>query len=431
MLVFVEAGVASTGLSCLKWARDAGMQVGLVTTDPQLYRYVPAAEMLPELTRRGRVFITADTAGDQLPPGLVEWAISDGTPLGIVCTDDRQLLFAAQLADALQAPFPSPQAVATFRNKRASRQLCNRLDIRTPRWTPVASVGDAVGLWTQTGSPLLLRNVSSMGSRSTVLCQTPEDIHRHDAFLADSGGYPEGDWMAEEYLTGPVVSMEAVISAGTIIHLGVCDRHVGPPPYFCEYSATFPVTVAAADYGEMAQAMSSCAQYFGISHGFFHAQFVLTPTGPVLVDVSTRLGGGLLATMMDDCLTTPTWELLCRVALGMPVSQPKHNGRYTSAVTVYPESSGIVKEIICPEAVAKHPGVVDVLWHAASGDRVAPPAQGQGALCQIRTVANAPSVAYNAAVAASHEVHVTLLPEDYAENYVEWSIFAQPNRPAM
>jgi biotin carboxylase len=357
------------------------------------------------------VFQAANTDGELLDPGLVEWVQASGTPTGVVCIGDRNLPFAARLAEALGAPFPSVEAIKVFRDKRTARRLYTELGIRSPRWTTVASAEDALRLWESTGKPVVLKNVKGAGSLDVMLCRSPEEIREYHATLAESRRYLGGELMAEEFVTGPLLSVETMVSGGCCVHLGMTDRQLGPRPHFCEVSYTFPVAAPLSQCEEMEKAIDACMRHFGMTDGFLHSEFILTQEGPVLVEINARLGGGLLALMMSDCLTVSSWEMLCRVALGQPVPRPEHNGRYASAVTVYPETEGVVEAIINPDDIAASPFVVDVVWNAAPGDRVCPPNDYRGSLCQIRTLADSPSVSYNAALSASRDVLVTLAPD--------------------
>ncbi|GAB1640077.1 ATP-grasp domain-containing protein [Krasilnikovia sp. MM14-A1259] len=407
MLVFVEAGIAGTGLSALAWADHQGIDVGLISVDPERYANGPDADLLGRLAARERVFRSADTDAENPDTGLSDWVRASGTPHGVVCIGDRHLPFAAALAAELGTPFHPVAAVATLRDKRAARQVYAELGIRSPRWTPVAVADDALRLFAQAG-PVVLKNVKGSGSMDVLLCRTADEVREHFATLSERQRYLGGDLMAEEFVAGPLYSMETVVSGGTCLCLGSTDRQLGPRPHFCELSYTFPVPLPQAAFDEMTAGVRAIARRLGITHGFLHSEFILTAGGPVLVEVNARIGGGLLALMMNDCLTVSCWELLCRTALGEPVTPPEHNGRYASAVTVYPPVAGILAARPDRNAVAAAPFVSDVILNAAPGDPVRPPTDYRGSVCQVRTCADTPGMAYNAALAAARDIPVAL-----------------------
>ncbi|MEV6599812.1 ATP-grasp domain-containing protein [Actinoplanes sp. NPDC051346] len=408
MLVFIEAGIAGTGLSALAWAVDNGLDVGLVSTAPEQYADVPAGDLLPGLSERGRVFRSADTDTQALDAGLVDWVRASGTPHGVVCIGDRHLPYAAALAEELGVPFHPAHAIAVLRDKRVAREHYEALDIRSPRWSPADDVNDALALLDAVDGPIVLKNVKGSGSLDVLLCRTPAEVREHHATLADRQRYLGGDLMAEQFVTGPLYSIETVVDHGRAVTLGITDRQLGPRPHFCEVSYTFPAAVPGADADEMVGAVEACAKHFGLTHGFLHSEFVLTAEGPVLVEVNARLGGGLLALMMNDCLTVSCWELLCRGALGERLPDVAHNGLYASTVTVYPAESGVVATLPDRDAAGRSPFVTDVVWNAGPGDEVYPPRDHRGAVCQIRARAGSASLAYNAALAAARDVRVTL-----------------------
>ncbi|OJF14451.1 ATP-grasp domain-containing protein [Couchioplanes caeruleus] len=408
MLVFVEAGIAGTGLSALAWAVDHGLDAGLVSAAPEQYAQVPNGGLLPVLSARGRVFRSADTDAATPDAGLADWVRASGTRHGVVCIGDRHLPYAAALAEQLGVPFHPVHAIAALRDKRVAREHYAALDIRSPRWSAADDVRDALALHDAVDGPIVLKNVKGSGSLDVLLCRTAAEVRAHHATLADRRRYLGGDLMAEQFVTGPLYSIETVIDHGRAVTLGITDRQLGPRPHFCEVSYTFPAALPAAAADEMAGAVEACAKHFGLTHGFLHSEFVLTADGPVLVEVNPRLGGGLLALMMNDCLTVSCWELLCRSALGERLPDVAHNGRYASTATVYPAEPGVVAALPDREAAARGPFVSDVVWTAVPGDEVYPPRDYRGAVCQIRTRAGSASLAYNAALAAARDVRIEL-----------------------
>ncbi|MFI5497194.1 ATP-grasp domain-containing protein [Actinoplanes sp. NPDC051859] len=408
MLVFVEAGIAGTGLSALAWAVEHGIDVGLVSTDPDRYAAAPAGDLLPTLADRGRIFRSADTDTEALDAGLADWVRASDTPHGVVSIGDRNLPFAAALANELGVPFHPAEAIAVLRDKRLAREHYAALDIRSPRWAAVHDVSDALALFATVGGPIVLKNVKGSGSLDVLLCRTEEEVRAHHATLIAPGRYLGGELMAEEFVTGPLYSVETVVDNGRCVTLGITDRQLGPRPHFCEVSYTFPAAVPHADADEMVGAVEACAKHFELTQGFLHSEFILTPEGPVLVEVNARLGGGLLALMMDDCLTVSCWELLCRSALGERLPDVAPTGQYASTVTVYPAEIGIVTDLPDRAAIEESPFVTSVVWSAGIGDEVYPPRDHRGAICQIRTRAGSASLSYNAALAAARDVRVTL-----------------------
>ncbi len=74
--------------------------------------------------------------------------------------------------------------------------------------------------------------------------------------------------MAEEFVSGPLYSLETLVADGRCRHLGVTDRQLGPRPAFCEVSYTFPVRGARARAeAAMRAAVETLVAATGIAQG--------------------------------------------------------------------------------------------------------------------------------------------------------------------
>lgn len=401
MLFFIESSRTGTGLTHVQWALDHGHEVAFVSADPARYDSPAEREVVELLERRGRV-LRADTTDGPLPEGLPA-----GPGHGVVCVSDRFLDFAARLAQRVGAPFAAPEALAVLRDKRRARELYEELGLPQVAWRPLGSAEDAEGFAREVGGPVVIKNVCGTGSLDVVQCGTPRDAARAYGELWSGQRYLDAELMAEEFLRGPLYSIETMLIDGQCHPLGTTDRQLGPAPHFCEVSYTFPADLPAAVTAAMEQAVAAVAARLELRWGLVHTEFIVGSDGPRLVEVNPRLAGGLLPAMMSDCLETTTSELLCSLALGQKPRTPVRRDVASSTVTVYQAQAGTVAEVETADA-ARCPFVVDVTSVARPGAAVGPPRDYRGAACQIRTTAPTPGLAQNAALAAARQVRVRL-----------------------
>lgn len=326
MILFVESPLTGSGLTALGWAVDHGLDAALVTTNPAKYDGMPGADVLAELARRERLFVVATTEGETLPGELVTALRDDDGPPAVVCATDRHLLFAAVLAEAVGAPFAPVETVRTLRDKRCARELYEELGIASPRWTEPRTAEELAAFVTASGAPVVLKNCRGTGSLDVLLCRTPHEAATAFRTLSAAGRYLDGELMAEVYVNGPLYSLETLVADGRCRHLGVTDRQLGPRPSFCEVSYTFPVEVPPEAEARMRKAVETLVAATDFTQGMLHTEFVLTDDAAVVVEVNARMGGGLLSSMMSDCLSVSVPELLCTAALGRPCPNPSAPG---------------------------------------------------------------------------------------------------------
>ncbi|MFE2140779.1 ATP-grasp domain-containing protein [Streptomyces sp. NPDC059456] len=407
MIFFIEAPLSGSGLSALTWALDHGVAAALVTTDPAKYRKVPGSEAIERLAEAGALHVVSTTEGEHVPEELITAAsAADEELVGVVCLLDRHLLFAAALAERIGAPFASIDTVRTIRDKRLARTMYERLGIASPRWTAPRDEAEFVAFMAEVGGPVVLKNCRGTGSLDVVLCR-PEQGGAAFARMTEADRYLDGALMAEEYLRGPLYSLETLVTDdGRAHHLGFTDRQLGPAPTFCEVSYTFPVEVPEAPARDMREAVDKIVRECAIPQGMLHTEFVLTKNGAVIVEVNARPGGGLLPLMMDDCLTVPLPELLCAAALGQSLPEVAANGRHSSTVTVYAPARGQIRRVGGLEHAATQGYVTQVVTGAGAGDEARTAQDYRGAVCQIRTLGDTPGIAFNAALSTAREIEI-------------------------
>lgn len=409
MIIFVESPLTGSGLTALSWAVEHGLDAALATTDPAKYDGLAGADVLAELTRRERLFVVAATEGETLPGELVTALRAADGPPAVVCMTDRHLLFAAALAEAVGAPFPPVEAVRTLRDKRRARELYKVLGIASPRWTEPRTEDELAAFMTDVGAPVVLKNCRGTGSLDVLLCRTPHEAATAFRTLAAAGRYLNGELMAEVYVNGPLYSLETLVADGRCRHLGVTDRQLGPRPSFCELSYTFPVEVPAEAESRMRSAVERLVDATGFTQGMLHTEFILTDDDAVIVETNARVGGGLLSSMISDCLSVPVPELLCTAALGGPVPDIVRTGEHSSTVTVYASEPGRLLGVDGLDRAEHAAHVVQIAATAAPGDVVRAAGDYRGSVCQIRTRAGSPNLALNAALAAARDLTVRVM----------------------
>ncbi|MER7172984.1 ATP-grasp domain-containing protein [Streptomyces mesophilus] len=405
MLLFVESTPTGVGMSLVRWAVDHAIDAAYVTD-----RSVPAAktllagEVLDELERRGRVFELASTKTAVVPDGLVAEILTAGGPMGVICSLDQSLEFAAVLAQRVGAPHPSPQAVRTIRDKRAARRFYTRAGIPNLRWNAPGSAGELVSFVESLDGPAVVKNCRGTGSLDVRLVRDADEAVLAFGELSGERRYMGGELLAEEYVQGPLYSLETLVVDGRCHHLGITDRQLGPNPAFCEVSYSFPVQLPAQVEDAMRKAVETCTAALGIPQGMLHTEFVVTAGGPLIIETNMRLAGAAAPLMMNDCLQSPIAAILAAAALGRPLPPTGLNGRGSTTMTVYPPVAGKLSAVHGIDEAGRAPFVTQVLPGAAVGEKVSPPVDFRGHLCQIRTVADSVNLSFNAAIAAARDI---------------------------
>lgn len=269
--------------------------------------------------------------------------VMERLPIAGVFTYDESLVHAtARLAEALGLPGSAPDAVLACRDKATTRARLTAAQVPQPACTPVSTAAEARGAADATGYPVVIKARGLAGSLGVVRADDGDAVEA--AFdAASSANWPgvpryEADVLVEEYLTGPEISVDAVVVGGVVTPMVVARKQVGMDPYFEETGHTVDAADPLLDDPELLDQLHAIHKALGFEHGATHTEFKLTPGGLRLVEINARLGGdfipliGMLATGTDPAVAA------AHVAAGLtPDTTPK--ARRTAAIRfLYPEA---------------------------------------------------------------------------------------------
>lgn len=204
----------------------------------------------------------------------------------ILCTTDLGTVPAAEVADVLDVPHTPVAAARTVKNKAAVRETLSRQGIDPVRARIVRSRHDAAEFAEYVGGRVVFKPVDGSGSA---------DVHivsgTHDAELAwkamDAAGYREA--IAEEYLDGPLATVEGFSVDGRHLTLGMTDETIND--CLVEIGITAPPRVIGPHEATMRDLTVRMLDAIGVTDGPSHTEFVITADGPRLMETHNRMAG--------------------------------------------------------------------------------------------------------------------------------------------
>ncbi|MCZ2526465.1 hypothetical protein C0036_01510 [Streptomyces sp. DJ] len=257
-------------------------------------------------------------------------AVADSLPVvGVFTYDETQVVFCARLAQDLGLPGSPPEAVTNCRDKAATRAALAAAGVPQPASRTVATAEEALAAAEEIGYPVIVKARAMAASFGVVRADGPGDVAA--AFATADGTefmnlprYPE-NVLVEEFLTGPEISVDAVVHDGRVMPTVIAHKRLGPEPYFEETGHDVDARDPLLADEELLDQLGRIHRALGFVSGATHSEFKLTPAGPRLVEVNARLGGdlipylGLLATGVDPTVAA------AHVAAGRePDLTPKH-----------------------------------------------------------------------------------------------------------
>jgi biotin carboxylase len=306
--------------------------------------------------------------------------LADAELSGITTYLDAGMVALAELAVRLGLVFHSPSAALALIDKARQREVLAAagLDVPVCRVVAPGPAAAAVSALTPPVTwPAVLKPRSAQGSRYTFLAADADDAVR----LLDALGPDRLEMVVEDYLPGDdgrapgpyadYVSVETLVADGQISHLAVTGRF--PPAENFRETGFFVPAALGADEEEAVLALATVAiRALGVTTGCLHTEVKFTPTGPRIIEVNGRVGGGI-PEMLDRAAGMPLLEWTLRIALGegfrldRPVATERIGYRFFLQPPAVTATVGSIDGI---DAVTAYPGVNGVSVHQRPGAEV-------------------------------------------------------------
>ncbi len=292
---------------------------------------------------------------------------------GIVSIIEAGVLPAAELSERLGLPTIGRAAAVCATSLAAMRR----------RWSGIPySVGFAVASTPEEAIevadamdryPLVLRpDRSPGGSRRGSVVERREQTAEAFA-LARAEGFPRTDVVIEPAIEGSEHSCETLIDGGRTSVLCIGRKVRSRDPHRVDCSVQYPSPFSHEQRGTIDRMCAMAVSAIGLNRGVAHIEFVYTTSGPVLMDLRARCGGGHTPQIAAYVSGVHVFLESCRMACGLDPRGFTRKDIPRSAdyrFLVFPP--GTVKSVTVPAYVRNHPAVVDIDVMLRPGDRIGP-----------------------------------------------------------
>lgn len=217
----------------------------------------------------------------------------------VIAASEFGVLLADELAAALGLPHHRPELAAARRDKELMVRALERAGVPAARTASVRSEGEIERLLSDWDSyPLMVKPRNSAGSDGCVISpdgHTALQAFRDIVHRRNLMGEVNEDVLVQEFLTGTQYIVNTVSLAGRHLVSDVyAERidHVDGAPVL-RHIISRPL-LESAEAG-LVDYVLECLDALGIREGAAHTEVMLTPAGPRLVEVNSRVMGPSLA----------------------------------------------------------------------------------------------------------------------------------------
>ena len=292
-------------------------------------------------------------------------------PEGVVVFNDAPINLAASVARELGLPFHSPYTARLLTDKLAQREALGRAGLSVPAFAAVQLTDVDV----KVPFPAVLKPRSGAGGRDTFMVENLDQVHDALAQCNPTEEFILEEWLSDQgmlrRLSSDVVSVESVVRDGVVDHVMVTGRFPFAPP-FRETGSFLPSDLGPRDRNDVCALARAAANALQIRHGILHTEIKMTQTGPRVVEVNGRLGGGI--SNLISRIGGPSMRVWAmRLALGLDIGPIPSFGQSPVAffrMIVAPESATRLGSVSGVEELHELAGVDEVRPNLQPGDAV-------------------------------------------------------------
>ena len=266
-------------------------------------------------------FADADTVFERALDAVLKVKREVGEVDGVCTFCEMAVPLVARLAEKLGLPGNPPSAVDDARDKSSTRAVMEAAGLPSPRSFLITEEGQLGAAAAKVGFPAVIKPIFGAASIGVVRVNSEAELEAtyrrvqkemgaarivagalQQGPADDDGGGPDdrpaaSTWikttlMLEEYLDGPEVDVDLVLSEGAPVYGAITDNWPTVEPYFNETGSNCPSILPAHQQRELIDLGVRSVHALGFTMGVFHVELKYTSHGPRLIEVNCRMGGG-------------------------------------------------------------------------------------------------------------------------------------------
>ena len=236
-------------------------------------------------------------------PGATATELAGYRPIAVLAGQEPGVRLADALAERLGLARNDPGRSAARRDKYEMAQALRRAGVRHAEQFRCADQEDAVA-WARrrAGHPVVVKPLAGSGSVGVEICTGDEQVRKAaEAVLGSATMYGETNTevLVQSYLDGPEYAVDMVSCGGKRYLGGVWLTHKHRAGTHLVYDHKTLLASDEPPVPDLTSYVDSVLDALGIRFGPAHAEVILTPAGPTLVEVGARLSGSEHPTFHD------------------------------------------------------------------------------------------------------------------------------------
>ena len=296
---------------------------------------------------------------------------------GVICVAADAPVTAAKVAQRLRLPGLPVHVAELACDKLAMKRAFRLAGVAVPWFQEVSTPQELQRIAIERGRDLVIKPVDSRGSRGVQRISKVEDLAA--AFQLAMSHSPNERVMVEQYLEGPQVSTESIVTGGRCFTPGFSDRNYEYldkyAPFFIENGGDLPSHLPQNIQDKVKDLVGRAASAMGVTDGTVKGDIVVYKGEPYVIELAARLSGGFFCTREIPLNTGVDFiGAAIKLALGEPVTADELTPRHQHAVVqryAFP-AAGTVASVDGEAQARAVPGIAEVVITAREGDVILP-----------------------------------------------------------
>ncbi|WP_052682011.1 ATP-grasp domain-containing protein [Saccharothrix sp. ST-888] len=268
---------------------------------------------------------------DGAAPDLAALAALAAGHQGVTTLSDECQITTALLAERLGLPSAGVGAARLARDKRRQREVAAAHGLPTVAHHAGEDPHAVAEFVAGRPGPCVVKPVGAGGSASVTLVTGADEALAACEAMRERG---HRSFLAEEFLTGPEISYEAVVRGGRVVLASVTEKEVVGDGCFLErrHLVTAPGQAAPGSVDERAARdgvpalADGLVRAFGVADAIVHLEVKLTDRGPVPVEMAVRPAGDCIPELVERTHGRDLYRHSAALAMGREAPADERTG---------------------------------------------------------------------------------------------------------
>lgn len=245
--------------------------------------------------------------------GNLVWAQEAGIDGIISYATDIALPTVLAIRERLNLPGLGRIPMEVSLDKSQQRERFRKAALSQPLFEVVDNYPAAEQAARSLGFPLVMKPVDNSGSRGVTLLHKASELS--EAYKAACHFSVQGKIILEEYVEGTELTVEGISVNGRHFILAISDKFKPEGAYRVATQLAYPAAISAIQERQVIELITAALDAAEVDNTPTHSEIILTPEGPILVEIGCRGGGFYVFTRIVEVASgydiVGNWTRMC------------------------------------------------------------------------------------------------------------------------